>query len=142
MKPPAYHTNLPRESEKDRELLTPRGLLQNFFAGVALAVKAHGFEAVRSDLVAGLYSNVGDKATLPDVQHDARLYGLTAAFGSERFYVVFRKFHPSTEQAAQEMTRAGGDVRCEVCNFALREHPTDERFPFLHVRCDGKRVKL
>jgi hypothetical protein len=142
MNPPDYHSNLPVESKEDRELLNARGLLQNFFEGVALAVRAHGFEAVRSDLVAGLYSNVGAKAKLSDVQTDARIYGLTAVFGSERFYLVFRKFHPSTEEAAQNMTRAGGDVRCELCNFTLREHPTDERFHFLHVRCDGRRVKL
>jgi hypothetical protein len=44
--------------------------------------------------------------------------------------------------------RAGGDVRCETCGCVYYDHPLDpdalsfDDLPYLHVLCDGRRVKL
>lgn len=47
-----------------------------------------------------------------------------------------------------EMIRASGDVVCEICGRKYYDHPMDEEQlsydgrPFLHIGCDGKRLKL
>lgn len=49
-----------------------------------------------------------------------------------------------------EFTRASGAGICRQCNEEYRKHPLDRRpealgydgEPFLHVLCDGRRVKL
>jgi len=46
------------------------------------------------------------------------------------------------------MIRASGDVVCEICGRKYYDHPMDEEQlsydgrPFLHIGCDGKRLKL
>jgi len=50
--------------------------------------------------------------------------------------------------ASPGMIRASGDVICEVCGKKYYDHPMDmnqfsyDGHPFLHVRCDGIRLKL
>lgn len=54
------------------------------------------------------------------------------------------------QMADVEYTRASGDAICRKCNKTYRKHPVDRRpearaydgQSFLHVLCDGKRVKL
>lgn len=48
-----------------------------------------------------------------------------------------------------DIIRASGDVVCEMCFFHLRDHPYDMKaldkaneMPFLHIACDGVRLKL
>jgi len=47
-----------------------------------------------------------------------------------------------------EAIRASGDCRCIVCGKKYLEHPMDKEdlsydgSPFLHILCDGMRVKL
>lgn len=41
-----------------------------------------------------------------------------------------------------EWFRAGGDVICEACGFEYWRHICDPCDPFLHILCDGSRVKL
>lgn len=51
--------------------------------------------------------------------------------------------------AGKEPIRASGDCICSVCGKRYGDHPTDkvvlsaiDSLPFLHVLCDGTRVKL
>jgi hypothetical protein len=50
--------------------------------------------------------------------------------------------------ASPGMIRASGDVICEVCGKKYCDHPMDmeqlsyDGHPFLHIRCDGMRLKL
>ena len=43
--------------------------------------------------------------------------------------------------------RASGDALCPICGYAIRLHPLDpdelsyDKMPFLHVLCNGDRVK-
>lgn len=37
---------------------------------------------------------------------------------------------------------AGGDCLCPVCGQEYRRHPRDRVWEFLHVLCDGRRIKL
>lgn len=41
-----------------------------------------------------------------------------------------------------EWCRASGDCVCERCLLEFRLHPVDPRDEFLHVLCNGDRVKL
>jgi hypothetical protein len=47
-----------------------------------------------------------------------------------------------------EYLHAAGDVQCETCGQLYRSHPLDWRLigyggqPFVHILCDGTRVKL
>lgn len=47
-----------------------------------------------------------------------------------------------------KMIRASGDVICEHCNKKYYDHPMDKEElsydgrPFLHIGCDGVRLKL
>lgn len=51
-------------------------------------------------------------------------------------------------QADPDFFRAAGDCLCSVCNEPYRKHPYDMKTlawhgePWLHVLCDGRRVKL
>lgn len=38
--------------------------------------------------------------------------------------------------------RASGDVTCELCGRLYWKHPLDPEFDWLHVHCDGTRLKL
>lgn len=46
------------------------------------------------------------------------------------------------------ITRTSGDVLCPICGHPYRLHPMCDRIkdsenePFLHVACDGRRLKL
>lgn len=140
--PPPYHTNLPTATKADRELLNARGLLQNFFAGVALEVANFGFCVVNVNLAVGLLSSANLPPVTRDFQEEALRYGLTAVIVSERRKVVFRRFHTPDNEHAENFLRADGGVLCEVCGFELREHPPDALFNWIRVRCDGRRVKL
>lgn len=40
------------------------------------------------------------------------------------------------------MVRASGDAVCDRCGTKFYDHPVDEAEQFLHVLCDGTRVKL
>lgn len=49
----------------------------------------------------------------------------------------------------EEMIRTSGDCICEICNEKYYDHPHDVfetingyQFDFLHIRCDGQRLKL
>lgn len=140
--PPPYHANLPRATKADRELQNARGLLQNFFAAVALEVAARGFCVVNLKLCVGLLSNANLPPVTPDFQEMALRYGLTAVVVGARKKVVFRVFHTPANEHAENFLRTDGGVLCEVCGFELREHPTDALFNWIRVRCDGRRVKL
>lgn len=147
--PPPYHANLPTETKADRELLNARGLLQNFFAAVALACANRGFEVVNSKLIFGLFANAGKKVDIESLQAAALPYGLTVTktftaqtFESSAPRVVFRVLHLPDNRHAEEFLRAGGDLPCDLCRFPLREHPRDLLFSWLRVRCDGRRIKL
>ena len=60
----------------------------------------------------------------------------------------------STSFEGESFIRAGGDCLCEICGRKYINHPMDEevlswiedwdgkRRPFLHILCDGTRVKL
>lgn len=47
-----------------------------------------------------------------------------------------------------QIVRVDGGVACSTCGKPYREHPFDEEntaydgTPFLHVGCDGRRLKL
>ena len=41
-----------------------------------------------------------------------------------------------------EWFRAAGDCECPVCGHEYRLHPVDETDEWLHVLCNGERVKL
>lgn len=57
-----------------------------------------------------------------------------------------KHIHPS--QLFGEVTRMSGDSPCPICNHPAQSHPmcgrilSDQNEPFLHVLCDGRRVKL
>lgn len=57
-----------------------------------------------------------------------------------------RSIHPS--QLHGEVTRMSGEALCPVCSHPALSHPMCDRIkdqdnvPFLHVLCDGRRVKL
>lgn len=41
-----------------------------------------------------------------------------------------------------ECTRAHSLVICPDCGTVYKDHPVDGKYPWLHVLCDGTRVKL
>lgn len=51
-------------------------------------------------------------------------------------------------QGEHEIVRVSGDMVCEACQLPFWKHPQDFRYldsegrPFLHVKCDGTRLKL
>lgn len=45
-------------------------------------------------------------------------------------------------QLREDFVRASGDVDCGVCGRTYWGHVTDVVHPWLHVLCDGRRVKL
>lgn len=57
-----------------------------------------------------------------------------------------KSIHPA--QLFGEVTRMSGESPCPVCNHPALDHPmcgrikSDQNEPFLHVLCDGRRVKL
>lgn len=66
--------------------------------------------------------------------------GLTDSGGASRYF--------KQVQGEPEIIRASGAVICGSCSRAYRDHPVDAHVtdqggePFLHVLCDGTRVKL
>lgn len=47
-----------------------------------------------------------------------------------------------TGRRAEGFIRAGNEVLCEVCRRPYWQHPEDPGCDWLHVRCDGQRLKL
>lgn len=41
----------------------------------------------------------------------------------------------------EEVIRVSGDCICEICNEKYYDHPFDDDYEFLHIRCDGQRLK-
>ena len=46
-----------------------------------------------------------------------------------------------TQARQAAMYRASGSMKCS-CGWEYRQHPNDENYDFLHVLCNGDRVKL
>lgn len=139
---PDYHgADLPEKGRADRHA---RGLIQNLFVGLNMEVRTRRFAVVRVDLVWALYSNAGDIVNLPVFEEAAARYGLTVAIDRARKVLVCRALlaPPDPHGPPWEWERATGETACQVCRYALSEHPRDPEYKFLRQTCDGRRVKL
>lgn len=111
-----------------------------YFDSIALEVRRVHFCAVTRHLLFELLEDNNLPTTIAEVITLAASRGMTV-FATATHLVFRRLMKPMSDSS--EITRASGDVLCDICSFTYKEHPYDAApNDFLNVLCNGRRVKL